>query len=78
MHPPEALQELAALIQLAYSTANRAHGELRGDARELASRMAQHLRYLRGVSELLTHEATREEQPPGEVQPALHERAAAR
>jgi len=75
---PEALQELAALVQLAHSAASRAHGGLHGDARELAGRVSQHLRYLRGVSELLIHEATREEQPPGEVRPALHEHAAAR
>ena len=75
---PEALQELAALVQLAHSAASRAHGGLRGDAREVASRMVQHLRYLRGVSDLLIHEATRQEEPPGETRPALHEHASAR
>jgi hypothetical protein len=84
MHPPatrnvpEALQELRALVQLAHSAAGRAQAGLRGDARELAGRISQHLRYLRGVSELLIHEATREEHPSREARPALHEHAATR
>ncbi len=75
---PEALQELRALVQLAHSAATRAQVVLCGEPFELAGRISQHLRYLRGVSELLIHEATREEQQPGNLRPALHEHATAR
>ena len=56
---PEAVYELIDLLKLAHGAVNRAQLELQGEASNLASRLSSQLVYLRGVSELLEHEATR-------------------
>ena len=59
LRAPDAVYELIDLLRLAHSAVNRAHLELDGEASNLASRLSSQLGYLRGVSELLEHEATR-------------------
>lgn len=56
---PEPVYELIELLKLAHGAVNRAQRELQGEASDLASRLSSQLVYLRGVSELLEHEATR-------------------
>ncbi len=59
LRAPEAVYELIDLLKLAHSAVNRARPELHGEASNLAARLSSQLGYLRGVSELLEHEATR-------------------
>ena len=59
LRAPEAVYELMDLLKLAHSAVNRAQLELQGEASALALRLSSQLAYLRGVSELLEHEATR-------------------
>jgi hypothetical protein len=59
LRAPDAVYELIDLLKLAHSAVNRAHPELDGEAANLAARLSSQLGYLRGVSELLEHEATR-------------------
>ena len=56
----EAIDEVAGLLGLALRSVTVAQQQLHGEAFRLAHRMSQHIRYLRGVTELLMHEATRE------------------
>jgi hypothetical protein len=59
MRAPQAVYELIDLLRLAQSAIDRAQIELQGDVADLASRLSRQVTYLRGVSELLEHEATR-------------------
>src|SRR4051812_6860846 len=56
---PEAVYEFMDLLRLAHGALNRAQAELEGETSRLASRLSRQLTYLRGVGELLEHEATR-------------------
>lgn len=74
LRAPEAVYELMDLLKLAHGAVNRAQLELQGEALGLASRLSSQLAYLRGVSELLEHEATRTTASPstcGAQPPAL-------
>jgi hypothetical protein len=59
LRAPEGVYELIDLLKLAHGAVNRARIELDGEASSLAARLSSQLGYLRGVSELLEHEATR-------------------
>lgn len=60
---PEAVHELIDLLRLAHGAVVRAQSQLQGEASNVASRLSRQLAYLRGVAEVLEHEATR---PTGE------------
>lgn len=55
----EAVAEIAALFNLAHCAVDRARGELKGDALDVADRLSLQLQYLRNVVEVLRHEAGR-------------------
>ena len=59
----QAVSELAELLRLAHSAANRVQAHADGEAAQVAGRISQHVQYLRKVVELLRHEIERIENP---------------
>lgn len=59
----DATSELAELLRLAHSAAQRVQAETDGEAFQVAARISQHLQYLRKVVDLLRHEIERIEDP---------------
>ena len=59
LRAPDGVYELLDLLRLAQNAIARAQPELEGEASNLAERLSRQLGYLRGVSDLLEHEATR-------------------
>ena len=59
----DATSELAELLRLAHSAANRVQADTDGEALQVAARISQHLQYLRKVVDLLRHEIERIEDP---------------
>jgi hypothetical protein len=59
----DATSELAELLRLAHSAAQRVQAQTDGEAFQVAARISQHLQYLRKVVELLRHEIERLEDP---------------
>lgn len=55
----DAVAEVADLFKLAHCAVDRARGELKGDALDVANRLSLQLQYLRNVVEVLRHEAGR-------------------
>ncbi|MEA3192853.1 MAG: hypothetical protein QOD26_1186 [Betaproteobacteria bacterium] len=59
LRAPDGVYELIDLLRLAQNAIGRAQPGLHGEASNLAERLSRQLAYLRGVSDLLEHEATR-------------------
>jgi hypothetical protein len=59
----DATSELAELLRLAQSAANRVQADTDGEAFQVAARISQHVQYLRKVVDLLRHEIERIEDP---------------
>jgi len=57
----QAVSELAELLRLAHSAANRVQAHADGEAAQVAGRISQHVQYLRKVVDLLRHEIERSE-----------------
>lgn len=57
----DATSELAELLRLAHSAANRVQADTDGEAFQVAARISQHLHYLCKVVDLLRHEIERVE-----------------
>lgn len=55
----EAVADVAKSLDIACSAADRARMELDGHPSEVADRLSRQLEYLRGVTDLLRHEAER-------------------